>query len=86
MNRPAFAVVVLAALAACGKEPDRWADFSTLNPPSLGSDYLLCGPTLCPAGGEPRDTLRFSFPAEHVAAVVSALEPTAVQRQLPNGD
>ncbi|MEZ5997584.1 MAG: DUF1499 domain-containing protein [Hyphomonas sp.] len=86
MDRPVFAFAALAALAACGKAPETWVDFATLKPPSLGSDYLLCGPAVCPAGGEAADTLRFSFPAEHVAAVVAELEPTAVQRQLPNGD
>ncbi|HPE48353.1 MAG TPA: DUF1499 domain-containing protein [Hyphomonas sp.] len=86
MNRPVFAFAALVALAACGSEPQRWADFSKLRPPSIGSEYLLCGPAICPLGGKPRDTLRFSYPAEHVAAVVAGLEPSAVQRQLPNGD
>jgi len=89
MNRTISAVAALAGLVACTSNPappDAWVDFAALQPVTAANEYLLCGPAVCPAAGEAADTLRFSFPADHVAAVVADMKPSAVQRQLPNGD
>ncbi|MCA8902417.1 MAG: DUF1499 domain-containing protein [Hyphomonas sp.] len=88
MNRPISAFAALAALAsaACSSGAPDWVDFAALEPMDTGSEYLICGPAVCPGAGEPGDVLRFSFPADHVAAVIVEIEPTAVQRQLDNGD
>ncbi|MEZ5946986.1 MAG: DUF1499 domain-containing protein [Hyphomonas sp.] len=89
MMRPLSALAALTMMAACTSSPvppDEWVDFSGLAPVAAGNQYLLCGPAVCPAAGEPGEALRFSFPADHVASVVAGLEPSAVQRQLDNGD
>lgn len=89
MKKPICAAAAFAAVTACMSNPvppKAWVDFAGLEPVKVANQYLLCGPAICPAAGEASDTLRFSFPADHVAAIVADLEPSAVQRQLPNGD
>ena len=89
MNWLIPACAALAALSACASSPvppEAWIDFATLEPGSPGNRYLLCSPDICHAAGDPDEVLRFSHAADEVAAVIAQFEPSAVQRQLPNGD